>query len=109
MDSPSRELPRGVYQCRILIELSLELFITRNLSVNFFRRRHRCLTHHAGFNILQHLTLMRLVAVQLQAELTQTGTIQTTLDDLQGRHFLCYEQHLLAIEQGRSNQVGNRL
>ncbi|MNY26579.1 hypothetical protein D3C86_1604360 [compost metagenome] len=52
---------------------------------------------------------MRLVAVQLQAELTQTGTIQTTLDDLQGRHFLCYEQHLLAIEQGRSNQVGNRL
>ena len=59
--------------------------------------------------LLQHIPLLGLVGVKLQAEGADADIVQTLLYHFQRRHFLCYEQHGFILCQGIGDQGGDGL
>ena len=59
--------------------------------------------------LLQHIPLLGLVGVQLQAEGTDADLVQPPLDHLQRGHFLGDEEHTAALSQGVCNEGSDGL
>ena len=59
--------------------------------------------------LLHHVSLARLVRVQLQAEGPQPDRLEAGAHHLQRRHLLGDEEHSLALPQAVRDQVGDRL
>ena len=61
------------------------------------------------FHAPQHVRLVRLVGMQLQAEFADADAIKPLFDDVERRLFLGDEQHALAVREGVCDDIGDGL